>query len=434
MKIGITGGGIAGLTAAYRLQKAGHSVELFEKDTQLGGLARSFDFAGAKLDIFYRHIFTSDLPVIDLIEELGLKQDLLWLESKMGFYHKGVMYPFSTPMDILFRFKALSFIDRVRVGLMSVYLTRVNKWEKYEKITCKEWVEKYVGGRVYEVVWGPLLEQKFGDMADKIAMTWLYGRIHSRIASRSGGGLKEYLGYLKGSYQKMIDTLEAAVVKAGGVIHKGDGVNKVIMENGKAAGLSTQSGAHKFDAVILTCAPAIVSKIADFGSAEYNANITKLRYVGAMALVMRMKKSLSPVYWLNVAEKDSPFVCVVEQTNYVPKEWYGGDSVVYIGKYLPTDSELYKMENEGVKNTFFKYLKKIFPEFNESDVLEWKINREPFSQPVVEKEYSKIKPDYKTPVPGLYMANMAMIYPEDRGMAYSVRLGNEVAAVINTAK
>jgi len=434
MKIGIAGGGFAGLTAAYRLSKEGHSVVVFEKDGIPGGLANAFDFAGAKLDKFYRHIFSSDTEIISLIEELGLKEELLWLESKMGFYYNGKIYPFSTPLDILFKFTALSFTDRVRLGLMTAYLTKVNNWKKYEKITVREWVEKFAGKKVYEVVWGPLLKQKFAGLSDSIAMTWLYGRIHSRVVSRKSGGMKEYLGYMKGSYQKLIDGLENAIIASGGVIKKNEAVTGAVIKDKKVCGLRTLAGEHAFDAVLLTMAPELLSKIADLGDAELNANIKKLKYFGAMDLVLRMKKSLSPVYWMNIADPAFPFVCVVEHTNFVPKEWYGGDTIVYIGKYLSTDSELYKADNETVKARFFAGIKKIFPLFDEADVIESKIFREPFSQPVVLKEHSKIMPGYATPVKGLYIANMSMIYPEDRGMSYSVRLGNEAAKIISAAK
>jgi protoporphyrinogen oxidase len=238
--------------------------------------------------------------------------------------------------------------------------------------------------------------------------------------------MKEYLGYMKGSYQKLIDALETEIVKMGGVIEKNAAVAKVIINGGKAEGVRVNGKDLKFDAVIATPAPALLKKIADFTDPEYLKRFDSLNYIGAMDMVLRMKKSLSGVYWLNVADKDSPFVCIVEHTNLVPKEWYGGDIIVYAGKYLSTDSELYKADNETVKERFFKHIKKIYPSFDEKDVIEWKMFREPFSQPVVNKEFSKIKLDYRSPVEGLYLANMSMIYPEDRGMSYSVRLGNEV--------
>ncbi|HDQ25820.1 MAG TPA: NAD(P)/FAD-dependent oxidoreductase [bacterium] len=427
MRIGIAGAGIAGLTAAYRLSKAGHKVTVFEADTQPGGLAKSFDFASAKLDCFYRHIFKSDTDIINLINETGLGGSLRWIESKLAFYSGGKIYGFTTPLDLL-SFTPLPFIDRIKLGLMGLYLKSVKNWKKYEKITAKEWVEKYAGKNVYRVVWGPLLEQKFGALAGEIAMTWLYGRIAARFVSREKGGAKEVLGYLEGSFQKLIDALEAEIIKNGGETIKGAAVTGVIEKEGAVTGLRAGSKEYPFDSVLLTCAPALAVKLADFGGLK--ERLKKLKYFGAMNIVMRMKKPLSKTYWLNVAEPGSPFVCVVQHTNFMTRAEYGGDCVVYLGKYLSPDDSLYKADNGEVKKKFFDYLKKIYPDFDENDVIEWKIFREPFSQPLVFKEHSKVMTGYKTPVKGLYLANMSMIYPEDRGMSYSVRLGNEASKII----
>ncbi|PKL92783.1 MAG: amine oxidase [Candidatus Goldiibacteriota bacterium HGW-Goldbacteria-1] len=428
MLTGVVGGGIAGLVAAYRLSKAGHQVFVFEAEEKLGGLAQSMDFAGTKLDMFYRHIFKSDLDIVNLIDELQLESQMMWIESKVGFYTGGKTYPFTTPMDLL-SFPVLPIIDRIKLGLMALYLQRVNDWKKYEKITAKEWVSKYVSKNVYDKVWGPLMNQKFGPLADTVAMTWLYGRIHSRVASREGGGAKEVLGYMKGSYQVLVDTLENAALKEGARIMKNTPISKVVLDNGKVKGVVVNGQEHIMDSVVLTCAPAISRKLVSFDK-EYDERLSKMKYHGAMNLIMRTKKSLSKTYWLNVAEKDSPFVAVIEHTNLVPGEFYGGDTVVYLSKYLNTEDELYKASDEKVKDTFFDYLKKIFPEFSSDDVLEYRVKRAPYSQPIVGLEFSKIKLDYRTPIKGLYSANMTQVYPEDRGMSYSVKLGNEVSNIM----
>ena len=343
----------------------------------------------------------------------------------MGFYYDSVLYPFTTPMHIL-QFKPLSFIDRLKLGLMTVYLGRVSNWKKYENITVKEWIYKYVGKKIYDVVWGALLEQKFGARADKIAMTWLYGRIHARIGSRVG---KELLGYMNGSFQVLVDTLVSEIKKNNGRIITGTPVSKVIVENFEAKGVKTPAGEFKFDRVIVTTAPALLKKLADFPAA-FDAKIAGLEYFGAIVLMMSMKNSLTPYYWVNMASKESPFVALIEHTNFIDKSVYGGNHIAYLGKYLSTDDKLYKMADEEVKNVFFAYLKKAFPAFSEADVIAWKMTREPFSQPIVPLHFSGMRLDYVTPVKNLFSANMSQIYPEDRGMNYSIMLGNEVSEKI----
>lgn len=429
MRIGIVGAGITGLTAGYRLANKGHEVTIFEKDSRIGGLARSIDFSGNKLDCFYRHIFKSDIDIIKLIDELELTKDLVWKQVKMGFYYKGKTYNFTTPIDLLL-FSPLPFIDRIKLGLISLFLKDVKNWKEFEKITAKEWIIKNFGKKIYEVVWGPLLEQKFAEKADKISMTWLYGRISARFKSREVGGTKEVLGYLNGSFQKLIDTLADRIIKAGGKIYTETPVTRIGIKDKKLNGLYAAGRNFDFDCVLITCAPSIIKTIIDINTAEIENSINMIDYHGSVALVFSHKKSLSNIYWLNVADRHSPFVAVVEHTNFISKENYNGNVIIYLGKYLSIQDELYKLSNEEIKNKFFSYLKNINSLFDEKDVIEWRVIREPFTQPIIPVNYSKIKMDYKCNIDGLYFANMSMIYPEDRGMSYSVKIANEVANII----
>ncbi|HEY7467796.1 MAG TPA: FAD-dependent oxidoreductase, partial [Dehalococcoidia bacterium] len=200
MRVAIVGGGVAGLTAAYRLIQAGHEVAVFEAGPELGGLVRTFDAGGEALECFYHHVFTTDTTIVDLINELGLGDRMVWHDSKVGFYHGGKIWPFVTPMDLL-RFKPLPLIDRVRVGLTGLYLRRQKNWQGYEKVTAWEWIRRYVGKKGLEVIWGPLLRGKFADQAEEVAMAWLWCKIRLRFSSRKAGvSQKEQLGYLMGSF------------------------------------------------------------------------------------------------------------------------------------------------------------------------------------------------------------------------------------------
>lgn len=433
MNVAVVGAGFAGLTAGYRLAQKGHKVTIYEKDSKPGGLAQSFDFGGQELDCFYRHVFKSDLDMIALIKELGLEGKFEWIESKMGFMCRGKVYSFTTPLDLL-RFDPIPLVERIRTGIMSFYLRYINNWKKYESITAKDWIEKYMGKKSYEVIWGPLLKQKFAERAHEIAMTWLYGRIACRFKSREKGGTKEVLGYMHGSYQVIVDALAERIKGLGGQIELSSAVSFVISEGGAAAGVKVKGKEIKYDAVLVTCAPALLKEMVKSNDEDYDRRVASLGYYGAINLVIRTKQSINgPVYWMNIADLNSPFVAVVEHTNFVKKEEYAGDVIIYIGNYISTDKPLYKAAGEEIKKTFFAYLKKLYPQFDESQVKAWAVNRTPFAQPVVPTGYSKIKLEYKGPLKRLYIANMSMIYPEDRGMSYSVRLGNEAAEIINTS-
>jgi hypothetical protein len=67
------------------------------------------------------------------------------------------------------------------------------------------------------------------------------------------------------------------------------------------------------------------------------------------------------------------------------------------------------------------------PDFSANDIIDWRLKRTRYAQPVVFRDYSSSMPGMDTPEPGIKLAGMAQIYPEDRGINYAVRLGNEAA-------
>ena len=186
MKVGVIGGGITGLTAAYELAKRGHQVSLFESEPDLGGQAATFPVQGTRLEKFYHHIFTSDREMIALIEELGLADEMQWLPSKVGIYYEGEIYDFVTPLDLL-RFRPLGLFQRLRTGIVTLYLQQFANWQNLENVTALEWVRRNVGRQPYEVIFRPLLRGKFGQHADEISMAWLWSKFKHRVASGARG-------------------------------------------------------------------------------------------------------------------------------------------------------------------------------------------------------------------------------------------------------
>ena len=131
----------------------------------------------------YHHLFVSDTDMTELIHELGLGEKLAWLESKVGLYHGGKVWNFGTPMDLL-RFKPLSLVQRLRLGFWTFVLQKTTNWRKFENVTAQDWIVRHMGQRIYEVIWEPLLRGKFGEHHNQISMTWLWGKIYLRVASR----------------------------------------------------------------------------------------------------------------------------------------------------------------------------------------------------------------------------------------------------------
>jgi protoporphyrinogen oxidase len=444
-RIAIIGGGFAGMTAAYELGKKGYPTFLFERAPELGGLAGTFPIEGTRLERGYHHWFTSDTHIVAQMEELGLGDRVQWIESKTGWFYGGKIWNWVTPMDVL-RFNPLPFVDRLRLGLTAFYLQNArNKLAEYEKITAASWLKKYAGQNAWDKAWGPLFRGKFGAEAEQIPLEWLWYKAVLRLGSRKGL-TKEILGYPRGSFQVLIDALETAIKKHGGRIYLGTTVQRVVVENGAARGLAFAAdetsqrarqelvgprGYAEFDRIICTAPSFAALKIVSEFPASYVAKMTAAKYMAAVLLILKLKKPMSPIYWLNIADRTIPFVATIEHTNFISPDVYNGKHVIYVSNYLAPSSPYFQMSRDELFDAYRLHLQKINPHFSPDEVEELWHFKEAAAQPIVPLNYSKQIPEHRTPVRNLYLANTTQIYPEDRGTNYSVRLGQIIAKMVD---
>ena len=435
MRVGIIGAGAAGLAAAYELGKHGHQASVYERAPFLGGQASTFDVGGSRLERGYHHWFTSDTDIIDLVEEIGLGHQIRWIDSTVGTLYDGKIYNFVTPMDLL-RFTPLSLPDRIRLGLLTLYLQRKKNWRSYENITADEWLRKHAGKRGYEVFWGPMLRGKFSeDFYDQVGMPWVWGKVHTRVASRGKSMLKEKLGYPIGSFGEVFDVLAQRIEEQGSKVHLSTSVNRVVVEDGVATGMEVASDGtspkqEKFDAIIATTPSFIFPKLVPQLPDDYLSRLTDVSYMAAVLIVLVLDRPLSHVYWLNVADRSIPFVGVIEHTNLISPEHYGGKHIVYLSNYLNTNHPMYAMGHEELLQEYLPHIRKINPDFDMSWVETSYHHKVDAAQPIIGTNYSSRIPDHRTPFKNLYLANTTQIYPEDRGTNYSVRMGKHVAHLL----
>lgn len=429
MRVGIVGAGVLGLSAARVLQQQGHEVTIFEGKPDVGGQVVTFEVGGEPLEQFYHHIFTNDTVCIRYIEEMGFGDRLRWIESTVGILRRGRIFPFVTPMDLL-RYTAIPFTSRVRLGLAAVWLRRQHNWRKYEDVTARAWMERAVGKKAFAALWGPLLRGKFADQADNVGMTWLWGKVYLRFASRKGKvGAKEQLGYLEGSFGQYIEELGRRVEADGATIHLNTPVEEVTIDDGRVRGIRANGETHEFDQVLMTTPNIITTKIAPGLPAEYTDVLNRVRYQWATCLVLALDRPLSDIYWLNIADP-LPFVACVEHTNFMPPEKYGGNHIVYLSNYASPGNPVLQMDAQQVFENYLAGIKRINPQFDPSWVRQMWLFKDPGGQPVITTNYSRQIADMRTGIDGLYLANTTQVYPEDRGQNYSLRLGETVAKLM----
>ena len=86
------------------------------------------------------------------------------------------------------------------------------------------------------------------------------------------------------------------------------------------------------------------------------------------------------------------------------------------------------MDADAVLAFALPHLKRMFPRLERDWILRHHVWKARWSQPVVEKHYSRLIPPQAGPRPGFHLCSMAQIYPEDRGTNYAVRAGRDIGA------
>lgn len=430
MKIAIIGAGFGGLSAAYDLSKNGHDVTVFEAAGHVGGLAAGFkephwDWS---VEHFYHHWFQSDAHMLGLIEELGLSSKVIFPRPYTVVLHQGRWYPFDSIPNAL-RYPGLGWgVNKVRFGLVGVYLRLTNQWKSLETVTVDSWMRKYAGEKVYSQMWEPLVIGKFGEKyAKQVNMAWLWARLKARTTR---------LGTYQGGFQAFADDF-AAILAEMGVTIKLDTPVEAITPNadGKLTLKTSQAEEITFHQVLVTTSPGLLSRMAPDLPEPYLRGLLELKSMGAVVLTMSLRHQLSEdgYYWFNMPKNAGfPFLALVEHTNYVSPEHFGGEHILYAGDYLDPDHEYFSLSKEDLLERFLSAIQRINPKFSRDWVIKTWVHRTKYAQPVPLVNHSRNIPEIQTPIPGLFFASMSQVYPWDRGTNFAVEIGREAARMMNS--
>lgn len=423
MKIAIIGAGYGGMAAAWDLRKAGHEVIIFESADHVGGLASGFkephwDWSVEK---FYHHWFESDSEMLGLIRELGLEDKVVFHRPYTVMLHQGKWYPFDSILNAL-RFPGLGFgLNKIRFGFVGLYLRLTKNWRALEKVTAHEWMMKYAGKQVYEQMWQPLLIGKFASYYKDVNMAWLWARMHVRTTR---------LGTFEGGFQKFADLFAEKLRGMGVAIRLGVGVNSIKQDQ---ASRRLSVDGESFDKVLVTTSPSLLAKLCPDLPENYLKGLLELKSMGAVVMTLSLRHALSRdgYYWFNVPKEEGyPFLALVEHTNFVSSEHFGGDHIVYAGDYLELGHEYFSMSDEELLERFIPAFQKFNPEFKREWIKKVWVHKTNYAQPVPLVGHSKNIPAIQTPIEGVYFASMSQVYPWDRGTNFAVEIGRRAAKMM----
>ncbi len=420
----VIGGGPMGLAAAYQAVKDGHDVQLLEAASEPGGMAAHFDFGGISIEKFYHFVCQADAPTFELLAELGLSDQMRWVPTSMGFFFNGRLNSWGNPIALL-RLPGASLVTKLRYGLFALVCTRRTAWPALENRPAKEWLIQWCGARGYKQFWHPLLDFKFYEFAEIISAAWIWTRI-KRVGRSRKSMMQEELGYIEGGSQTLVDALVRAIELHGGKICLGCGAQRVIVENGRVTGVATAAGRIPADYVISTIPiPAIPKLIPDM-PAEWKEKYSAIKNIGICCVIFKLRRSISPHFWINITDDAHEIPGVIEFTNLRKV----GPTIVYVPYYMPVTNPKFAWSDEQLIADAFACLQRIRPELMRSDLTDAKVSRLRHAQPICEVGFAAMIPPVQTPIQGLQVADTCYYYPEDRGIAESVRLARQMARAV----
>ncbi len=427
MKIAVIGAGFGGLAAAYDLAKAGNEVTIFEAEATPGGLAAGFKEPGWDWSVekYYHHWFTSDKHMFRLFKELGVEDGVMVLGPKTVMYHNGRFHPFDSIISALL-YPGLGYgLNKIRFGLVGLYLRLTTKWQPMEKTTVAQWMKKWAGEKVYTQMWEPLVIGKFSEKyANQVNMAWMWARLHARTTK---------LATYRGGFQAFVDEFAATLAGMGVSFRYQTAVKQLMSRDEGGLTLSTGSTDENYDQVLVTVSPALLAKMAPQLPADYLKGLLDLKSMGAVVMTIALKHQLSRegYYWYNLP-KDAgfPFLALVEHTNFLPPQRFGGNHILYCGDYLDPGHEYFQLSKEELLQRFIPSLKRINPDFEPDWINDSWLVKTSYAQPVPLLNHSRNIPSIQTPLEGLYFASMSQVYPWDRGTNFAVEIARRAAAIM----
>lgn len=405
----IIGGGMLGMTLALRLIQQGQKVTIFESAEKAGGLTSAWRMDDVVWDRFYHVILMSDLNTRKILKEIGLENEINWVETKTGFYSNGKLYSMSNLIEF-FKFPPINLIDKFRLGLTIFIASRIKDWKSMENILVEEWLTKWSGKNVFNKIWLPLLKAKLGDNYKNTSASFIWSTIQRMYAARRSGLKKEMFGYVNGGYEN-INTRFADYLEQAGVKFRYKAmVNSVAKNNSGTIDITLNDNSTSTWSKVVSTLPSGVSvKIAPELSLDEKYKHQSIKYLGVICATILMKRELSKFYVTNITDTGFPFTGVIEMTALINPKEIKGHHLIYLPKYLNSDDPLLNIPDDELSQSFLKDFLRMYPSIANEDITFCGVSkaRNVFSLPVL--NYSGKLPGIKTSIENYFIVNSAQI-------------------------
>jgi len=398
-----------GMTLALRLAQKGFQVTILESASKLGGLTGAIEMDGVVWDRFYHVILMSDINTRKIITEIGLENELKWVETKTGFFSDGKLYSMSNVFEFL-KFPPINLVGKFRLGLTIIVASLIKDWKRMEGIPVEKWLLRWSGKRVCDKIWLPLLKAKLGDHYKETSASFIWTTIQRMYAARRTGLKKEMFGYVTGGYDKINSAFEKKLRSIGVTIILNTQVKQIFNDNINNLIVETNTtDKYLFNKMISTLPSDISVQIAPSLSKDEIKKHQAIKYLGVVCPSVLLKRPISKYYVTNITDTWTPFTGIIEMTALVDPKELNNRSLVYLPKYVEPGNELFNRSESELREYFLSALFTMYPDFSAVDVILWNMAtaRRVFALPTL--HYSEKLPSVKTSLIGYYIINSAQI-------------------------
>ena len=405
----IVGGGFLGMTLALRLAQQRKAVTLFEAAASFGGLASAWQLGDILWDRHYHVTLSSDVHLRSLLRELGLEDEMQWSRARTGFYIDSELHAISNTWEFL-RFPPLGLVGKIRLAATILHASRIKDWKSLEKIAVKDWLEDWSGSNVTEKIWLPLLRAKLGENYRDTSAAFIWATIARMYAARRTGMKTELFGYVPGGYARIIQEFERVLQREGVQCSLGQPVREITSTESGQVKIELGNGNREdFNQVVVTMASPLAAQICPQLTMPEVSQLKRIKYQGIICASLLLKHPLSDFYITNITDARVPFTAVIEMSAIVDRKCFGGRALVYLPKYVSSDSPDFNLTDECVQEDFVSALERMYPRFRRDDLLQFQISRVKYLLPIPTLNYSDNLPEISTSVPGLHILNSVHI-------------------------
>jgi protoporphyrinogen oxidase len=188
----------------------------------------------------------------------------------------------------------------------------------------------------------------------------------------------------------------------------------------------------RFDRVVVTTPAPIAARLCPGLSQREQALLESVEYQGIVCASVLLKKPLAGYYITNITDAWVPFTAVIEMSALVDREQFGGNTLVYLPRYAPSNDPAFEVPDHEWGERAMETLSGMYPQFDPLDVLAFRVSRERFVYALPTLGYSERIPPQHTSLPGVSVVNSAQIVNGTLNVNETVKLAEQAVGEIDS--